>query len=464
MTWHERDDEPYTGPPPTGRHAAPPAVPSGMPAGGTPGPGPAGWGPAGPADWAPPGTGPAAWGPPGPGPAGWGSPAHGAWGNGAWGSWPQGPPPWPAGPGHWPAPAGWGPPPRPVLPPDVPPHDVAQPFLLAMRSRTWAWWRPLVGLLVLSVLYVVVAVVVVLLGVVGMFAAGGPDVSNLDVEDLTDPTVLLVTNLSLIVAIPVVWLVWVAAHGMRIGWSSSVLARLRWRLLTACVPLALIALVVAIGLPVLLGSGADDVSSDGPVASFGWLMLVVLLTTPLQSAAEEYVFRGYLSQAIAGWINRPAAGAIVAGVLTAALFSVAHVPPDLATFLDRFFFGLAASAVVWLTGGLEAAIVLHAVNNVVVFLLVGLIGDEVATDSVPAATALLDVSGTGLGLALYVAMVALLRRRLRPPMVTAAQDVRTPPRPQQGGGLPPNPYPWGPVPGGSHPWGPPPPGWARAAP
>src|SRR3712207_8477032 len=51
------------------------------------------------------------------------------------------------------------------------------------------------------------------------------------------------------------------------------------------------------------------------------------------------------------------------------------------TFLDRFAFGLAASAVVWLTGGLEAAIVLHAANNVVVFLLAGSLGEGVATES-----------------------------------------------------------------------------------
>src|SRR3712207_6923299 len=47
--------------------------------------------------------------------------------------------------------------------------------------------------------------------------------------------------------------------------------------------------------------------------------------------------------------------------------SAAHGQFEPIVFLDRFAFGLAASAVVWLTGGLEAAIVLHTVNNVVVF-------------------------------------------------------------------------------------------------
>ena len=69
------------------------------------------------------------------------------------------------------------------------------------------------------------------------------------------------------------------------------------------------------------------------MASYGWLVVVVLLTTPLQSAAEEYLFRGYLSQAIAGWVRTPRAGAISAALVTAALFSLAHLPQDFLTFL-----------------------------------------------------------------------------------------------------------------------------------
>ena len=113
------------------------------------------------------------------------------------------------------------------------------------------------------------------------------------------------------------------------------------------------------------------------MASYGWLLVVVLLTTPLQSAAEEYLFRGYLSQAVAGWVRRPRAGAVRAALVTAALFSLAHLPPDLPTFLHLFALGLAASAVVWLTGGLEAAIALHTVNNVVIFVLAGALGEDV---------------------------------------------------------------------------------------
>jgi membrane protease YdiL (CAAX protease family) len=373
--WAPGDEEPYTGPPPTRRPE--------------------------PAQW-PAGSWPAPWQQP---------------------PWQQ--PPWQQPPWQQPAPGGPSPfaPPMPVgvrwaPPPGTPPHDVPRPFLLAMRSRDWAWWRPLLGLALLGVVYVVAVFVIVILSLLTGLA---PDLTLLD---LVDPAVLLLTNVTLIVAIPTVWLAWAVAHGMGTGWSSSVLARLRWRLLPRFVVVALLTLGTGIALSVLLGFVLGDDAVTGPVPGFGWLLLVVFLTTPLQSAAEEYLFRGYLSQTIAGWIRAPRAGAVIAAVVTAALFSAAHAPPDFLTFLDRFVFGLAASAVVWLTGGLEAAIVLHAVNNVLVFVLAGALGESVVTEELPDGGGALFVLISLLSMAAYVALVARSRRAVQPQRLTGARDLR----------------------------------------
>jgi membrane protease YdiL (CAAX protease family) len=287
-----------------------------------------------------------------------------------------------------------------------------------MRARDWAWWRPLLGMALLVVAYVVAVTLVV---VVSLLTGLTPDLALLD---LVDPVVLLITNLTLIVAVPTVWLAWLVAHGMRSGWSSSVLARLRWRLLPRLALLALVTLGTGIGLSVLLGFLLGDDEAGGPVPGFGWLLLVVVFTTPLQSAAEEYLFRGYLSQAIASWVRAPRVGAVLAAVVTATLFSLAHVPPDFLTFLDRFVFGLGASAVVWLTGGLEGAIVLHAVNNVLVFVLAGALGDGVGTEEVPQGGGPFFVTLSVLSVAGYVALVARSRRTLQPELLTPARDLR----------------------------------------
>ena len=385
---------------------------------------------------------------------------------------PYGAPP-PYGPAPYgPAPYGPGAPlaPPPVVPPGAPPHDLPQPYPLLMRSRSWGWWRPLLGLLVFAVVYLLANLALSLLTI----ASGA--ISLTDVEELTDPSILLLNNALLIAAIPVVWLCWSALHDMAIGWSSSVLGRLRWRLLAPLTWRALATLGVWIGVQFLVEAVTADGSWSGPVDDFGWLVVVVVLTTPLQSAAEEYVFRGYLSQVVAGWIRAPRTGAVVAAVLTAGLFSLAHLPAGGVAsleFLDRFLFGLAASAVVWLTGGLEASIVLHAVNNVLVFLLSGLLGDQVDTSDaagVPLLAVVLDAVAMGA----YVGVVALSRRRLRTETVSPALDLRPASRPAPagpygggpyggdpyGGG----PYGGGPYGGGLHGGGPyPGPGWGPPA-
>jgi membrane protease YdiL (CAAX protease family) len=324
----------------------------------------------------------------------------------------QGPPfGWPAAPSLQ-AGVDWRP------PPGTPPHDVPRSFLLAMRSRDWRWWRPLLGLLLIVVVWFVGAALIMGAALVT------PVAPDLHLLDLVDPGVLLVTNLVLIAAVPCVWLAWAAAHGMKIGWSSSVLGRLRWRLLLPFTLLALATLGVGIAFSVLLGFTLGDEQVTGPVPAFGWMLLVVLLTTPLQSAAEEYVFRGYLSQAIAGWVRHPRAGAVAAGLLTALLFAAAHGPQDPLTFLDRFAFGLAASALVWLTGGLEAAIVLHSVNNVLVFVLAGALGDGVATEQLPVGSGLLFLVLSLASSGAYVVLVARFRSRLRLETRTGAAQWR----------------------------------------
>ena len=406
------------------------------------GPGGNGWYPPHQGGWYPPQPGPPPQGHPPqpypPQPGGWHPPQPGGWYPPQPGYQPQPGYPPPPGWGYAPPPGtppwnwypqppwGWYPPPGVppwAKPPQVPPHDVPRPFLHVMRSRTWAWWKPLLGLLMLAGVYVVFSIVVVLVAVVALLPGDRNLLPELNGEDLTDAKVLLVTNLSLIVAIPVVWLVWLAVHQMRIGWSSSVLGRLRWRLF---LPWSLAALAT-VGVGIALSVGLDAATGDsfgGPVSGFGWLLVVVLLTTPLQSAAEEYVFRGYLSQSIAGWFRDERAGAVVAALVSAALFSAAHGPPDVATFLDRFAVGLAASAVVRLTGGLEASIALHAVNNVLVFVLAGALGQGAAATDGSAGEGLLSLLITVLALAAYVAVVAVRCRSVRPELTTPARDMR----------------------------------------
>jgi uncharacterized protein len=275
----------------------------------------------------------------------------------------------------------------------------AEPYLLAMRGAPWAWWRPLAGLLLIAFL---LGIALVLTRISDVLTGTGAD---LDPVPLTWRG-LLVTDLLLAVAVPAVLLAWPIAHGVGPGRGLSVAGRLRLPLLGRLSVLALVTAGVAVALGVAGAVLLADREVTGPVPEIGWVLLVVLLTVPLRAAGEEFLFRGYLSQAVAGWIGRPRAGAVVAAVVSALLWAALYGTDDPAVLLGRVALGLAASAAVALTGGLEAAVALHTVVAVVVLLLGAGLGEDAVPFLVPGGPgAAFALVGAG-GLAAYVLLAA----------------------------------------------------------
>ena len=254
--------------------------------------------------------------------------------------------------------------------PVVPVESVG--YHLIQRTGAWGahgWWRPIVGTLTLLVLVLLVTQVVLAAAfAIGYLATGSDDVQG-DLERLVDldnvtPAVLAFLNLGLASAIPAAMLVMWVFHRLRPGWLASVAPRLRWRWMTLCFGLSFLALVATVAVAAVLPSaGGDTGDLSGDVNSWTTttrdFVLVILLLTPLQAAGEEYAFRGYLTQAFGG-LFRSRGAAIV---LPALLFAFAHGAQDAPIFIDRFAFGLVAGVLVITTGGLEAGIAMHVLNN-----------------------------------------------------------------------------------------------------
>jgi hypothetical protein len=188
------------------------------------------------------------------------------------------------------------------------------------------------------------------------------------------PIGLLANNLVIATMVPAAGLAVLVVHRERPGWLASVTGRLRLALTSRLLGVAFVVVLVFFGASFLLSSSAATEADPPDLATFLALLAVILLTTPLQAAAEEVGFRGYLSQAVASWFSRPAAGTVVAAVVSAVLFALAHGTQDTWLFGDRLAFGLVASWLVWRTGGLEAAIALHLANNVVSLVYTAAIG------------------------------------------------------------------------------------------
>ena len=196
---------------------------------------------------------------------------------------------------------------------------------------------------------------------------------------------------------------------MRPGWLHSVVGRMRWTFLALCLAVEVLVSLVVLPLSALAAPDTPGVPTEVPEVSLAaWLpfAVVILLTTPLQAAGEEYAFRGYGLQALGAWVRTPWFGIVV----TALLFAAAHGGQSLPLFLDRFAFGVVAGVLTVRTGGLEAAIAFHVVNNVVILLLASATGDlapSLTVAEAPWSVVVVDVVGM---VVFAVAALALARR------------------------------------------------------
>lgn len=245
------------------------------------------------------------------------------------------------------------------------------PYHLIHRGGRHGWWRPFLGVIVLALAFIVVVPLLVQLGFAIGFAVTGRDVveSSERMLDLDDPTPagLAYLNLAIAGAIPVAWLISRYLHGLRPGWLASVRPRIRWAWLVTCFGLSLVALVATVTVSALVPQTVEGTEIGGGVNDFTTttrdFLLVVALLTPLQAAGEEYAFRGYLTQAFGGAFGK----AWIAVLVPALLFALAHGGQSAPVFFDRFAFGVVAGVAVVLTGGLEAGIAMHVLNNWLAF-------------------------------------------------------------------------------------------------
>ncbi|WP_435111586.1 CPBP family intramembrane glutamic endopeptidase [Nocardiopsis synnemataformans] len=99
------------------------------------------------------------------------------------------------------------------------------------------------------------------------------------------------------------------------------------------------------------------------------MFAVTLLLTPLQSAGEEYGLRGLVFRVAGSWSRGPRT-ALVLGVLVSSLaFMVIHLSTDPWFSLLYFTIAVSLAVITWRTGGIEVAVVVHTLNNTLLFLL-----------------------------------------------------------------------------------------------
>ena len=233
------------------------------------------------------------------------------------------------------------------------------------------------------------------------------------------PFGLVVGHAGLAMLIPISIVLVLLIHRVRPGYLSSVLGHIRWRWFFLTLVLGFAALWLVLLVQNLTMPGGPNWAIT-PQAGALWFILVMLVTTPIQAAAEEYFFRGYLMQSLGSLVASPWFGIVV----SAAVFTLFHASTNLALVLDRFAFGVLAGWLVVRTGGLEAAIGAHIANNVSAFGLAALtssMAEVKAITEVTWAAAAWDVGR----FAFFALLIWLLARGYRPATVTLGLS-RTP--------------------------------------
>jgi membrane protease YdiL (CAAX protease family) len=224
-------------------------------------------------------------------------------------------------------------------------------FLEYARRGRNAWWRYLLAILLALVLWIGAQAVVVLpLAIAGKIP---PQLASLMI-DAGHPAYFYGATGAVFGALV---LAFVAAlglvHGKRFG---DIIGAWRWRQT---------AFGAAIWLALCAGAALVDYALEpsgfrltaGPA-----LLPLALWAVPslaVQTFAEEFIFRGYLTQGLLLALRRPLPTALVSG----AIFALMHIPNGWPQAGEALMFGIVAALIAMRTGGLSLTWGLHLANN-----------------------------------------------------------------------------------------------------
>lgn len=262
---------------------------------------------------------------------------------------------------------------------------------LAHNRPNYRWWRPLTALLTAVAGYLAVGVLAMLMALVGligwtliqdtavgtaieelMAATGFDSSADPELDDMGNPLTMSLIALSIVAILPS------CLVATRIGWKrpvgelSSVAGRLRWRRFWPLLGWAGLVIVPVFTVQAMVVRWRAEGETIGLIGHLAegldgrtvLLVVLILVLIPFQAAAEEYLFRGFLAQVIGSWLRHPA----WAILLPLPIFVFGHTY-DWTGLADVAVFAVITGILTYMTGGLEAGIALHAVNNVTLFVL-----------------------------------------------------------------------------------------------
>lgn len=237
---------------------------------------------------------------------------------------------------------------------EMPPLDGSRPFGVHIRM---AWWK--------SIIVIVALPLALAVSQLGLYLLAGLIEGDPFAPELT-PLKLLAANLS--TGLTALLALVLVGRFAQVPWRTVFSAPRRFDRRRLGIyflgSLVIVGAVMAIvGLTSAEAVGWTELAVTGTTIG---LLVVVVLTTPIQTTGEEIILRGAILPAAGSWFRAVRPAFITGLVVSSLIFAFLHGSSDPILFGYYLFFSVCTAVMGLLTRGLEAAIAFHTANNLVV--------------------------------------------------------------------------------------------------
>lgn len=224
----------------------------------------------------------------------------------------------------------------------------------AKTFENYRWYRPILVMIVTLVMFVIFSAIltIVFASVYGwdfiLHMTQGYEVMNTEMGQIFSDLGVIIMLPSLYIAVKIIKdRLFSSYSSSRGGWNHKLYFK------ALIIPVIIYIIFEAISLSITGVKGSNHFSV--------MFFIACLILVPLQSIAEEYIFRDLLMQSLGSWFNIP----ILALLIQAVIFAAFHGYNSLGIF-GVFVSGLVMGFFTWKTNGLEVGAALHTVNNLAV--------------------------------------------------------------------------------------------------
>ncbi|MCS7060701.1 MAG: type II CAAX endopeptidase family protein [Anaerolineae bacterium] len=240
----------------------------------------------------------------------------------------------------------------------------SNPFLSTVEAGKNAAWRYLLGIVVIVIVWQATGFLAGLL----LFVLSDGAANSSMLESPVSLAIMLLSFTPLLL-MPMLVNRWV--HGRPASALFGAARRLNWRQIGFSAALWVLLMATVALVSTILG--LSQYEYNGEFVGALPMVLVGLLLLPVQTSAEEVFFRGYLLQATGRLTHNVVLLSIVNGIL----FALPHFAnPEMSmgplfSLGQWFVIGFGLALITLRSGSLDAALGIHAANNVASFVLFG---------------------------------------------------------------------------------------------